>query len=158
MCIRDSSSAAAKKHEEEERSAVVRDVRSSRIFEEDFDPLAGAAAAAAAATAAVVVSPSSGGGGSSSSKGNNMRNPHVSMSKSCTSNSIADLGKENRANNGGSSNAKESRGGGEWKRRSMPAKSGGTATEEDPQGNKAIQVSCLETNIHISQLSRLDFI
>ena len=123
----------SKKHEEEERSAVVRDVRSSRIFDEDFDPLAGAAAAVAA------VSPSTGCGTSCNSS-RNMRNPHVSMSKSCTSNSIVDIGKENRANNG---DGKDCRSGGDWKRRSMPAqggKSSGSCDEDQLGNNKAIQV------------------
>ena len=139
----------SKKHEEEERSAVVRDVRSSRIFEEDFDPLAGAAAAVAA------VSPSTGDGrGGNNSR--NMRNPHVSMSKSCTSNSIGDIGKENIINNGDTSYSKDRKGGGgsNWKRRSVPTEGGKSGScDEDQLGNhKAMQVR-IKSQISQSNLS-----
>ncbi len=107
-------------------AAVVRDVRSSKIFDDDFDPLAMAAAAAAA------VAP--------------RRNV---MSKSCTSGSIAEMAAAAAANHtvpvmGGHSDAVltppttlSSRGGQEWKRRSMPPAKN-EATEDQ---NKPIQVN-----------------
>ena len=113
--------------EKKERSAVVRDVRSSRIFEEDFDPLLVAAAAVAAST----TSPTNNG---------SMRAP-ASMSKSCTSGSIAELGKQIASTSGPlmGSDKREVGSGGDWKRRSMPpaGKDGAAPTDND---NKAIQV------------------
>eukprot|EP00095_Tigriopus_kingsejongensis_P004807 snap_masked-scaffold182_size278544-processed-gene-1.6 protein:Tk04807 transcript:snap_masked-scaffold182_size278544-processed-gene-1.6-mRNA-1 annotation:"amyloid beta a4 precursor protein-binding family b member 2-like isoform x3" len=98
---------------EQDQSELVRNVRSSRIFDEDFDPLASSTMSAAASSS---FTKSSNGG---------------TMSKSCTSSSIADIAKEKSQLESSLRN-----GSNEWKRRSMPA---GKAPNENDESN-VIQV------------------
>ena len=93
-------------------SLIYREVRSSRVFEDDFDPLN-----AAAATEAPKSSSSS-----SSSK----------MSKSCTASSVPDSAASASASSGGS------RAGDPLKRRSMPPPK--SASSVDGEQEKTIKV------------------
>ncbi len=140
---------------EGDAAAVVRDVRSSNIFDEDFDPLAVAAAVAA-------TSPSTAASSSSSSA-------KPSMSKSCTTASISEMAKgvdkqqqQLHSRQQQQQHRQSSPGGGEWKRRSMPPKteslgdehpssssttpsgSGGNLNSRTPMRVQVQSLGCLE--------------
>ena len=92
-------------------SSIYREVRSSRVFEDDFDPLNAAAATEAPKSSS-----------SSSSK----------MSKSCTASSVPDSAASASASSGGS------RAGDPLKRRSMPPPK--SASSVDGEQEKTIKV------------------
>ncbi len=120
----------ADRRRKEEEAAVVRDARSSKIFDEDFDPLA----AAAAATAATATN-------------------RPSMSKSCTAASISELAKaqekKKKPSQSGGGQREGGGGGGDWKRRSLPPKSDSLGEEGSVGVGRAMQIQvqslgCLE--------------
>ncbi|XP_059080131.1 protein Fe65 homolog [Tigriopus californicus] len=105
-----------KESNDEDRSALVRNIRSSRIFEEDFDPIVATTSVTAAS--------------------NFHKSSNGTMSKSCTSSSIADLAKEKAQLDQDAKN-----GSADWKRRSMPP--GKSANEADESKIIQVQVQSL---------------
>ncbi len=102
-------------------------VRSSRIFDDDFDPLAVGATTSA---------------GPANDPPAKAALPSGGMSKSCTASSIVDLaGKERSSVGGGGSGRGSNVSSGDLKRRSMPPKA--TSIESEADTTKAIKVRTL---------------